>query len=88
MSEPATKELCYLCFEALENHIHGTTHALTLTSQVNKPHNLHETICLTDEHWSLLSAKNRENVSNIRYVFMRIGQSKNNLPPPFALLPV
>ena len=64
------------------NHIHGTTHALTLTSQVNNPHNLHETICLTDEHWSLLSAKNRENISNIRYAFMRIGQSKSNLPPP------
>lgn len=34
------------------NHIHGTKHALTLTSQINEPHNLHETICLADEHWS------------------------------------
>ena len=24
------------------NHIHGTKHALTLTSQINEPHNLHE----------------------------------------------
>ena len=67
------------------NHIHETLHALTLTSQISEAHHLHETVCLTDEHWSLLADKSKENVSSIRYAFMRIGQLQGELPPPDAI---
>ena len=68
------------------NHIHETRHALTLTSQISEAHHLHETVCLTDEHWSLLADKSKDKVSSIRYAFMRIGQLQGELPPPMPSL--
>ena len=70
----------------IANHVHTTSHALTVTSQVNKAHDLHQTLCLTDEHWSLLHAKPRDDISVIRHCFMRVGSLdfQNNLPPPVA----
>lgn len=58
----------------LSNHIHDTVHALTLTSRIKTPHDLHSDLCLTDEHWPLLNHQTRRDVSTIRNAFIGIGR--------------
>lgn len=68
----------------MADFIHKTNHLLTYASKISQPHDLHEKLCLKDEHWSLLHAESGDNVSVVQHAFLRIGGDHilNHLPPP------
>ena len=68
----------------MADFIHSTNHLLTYGSKINEAHDLHEKLCLKDQHWSLLHAESGDRISVVQHAFMRIGgdQNLNHLPPP------
>ena len=68
----------------IADFIHNTNHLLTYGSKIKEPHDLHEKLCLKDQHWSLLHAEAGDRISVVQHAFMRIGGDRilNQFPPP------